>query len=151
MTCRVLLADDHVIVREGLKNILLQEGFEVAGEASDGKRAVELAKGIRPDIALIDFSMPVLNGIDAAREIHALLPQTKTILLTMYKEEQYVLEALRAGIKGDVLKTQAGGGLVPAVRALLPGGTRISPGGSSSVCTTATANRAARTGPCRSE
>ncbi len=119
MTCRVLLADDHVIVREGLKNILLQEGFEIAGEASDGKRAVELAKGIRPDIALIDFSMPVLNGIDAAREIHGLLLQTKTILLTMYKEEQYVLEALRAGIKGYVLKTQAGVDLVRAIRAIL--------------------------------
>jgi len=128
MTCRVLLADDHVIVREGLKNILLQEGFEIAGEASDGKRAVELAKGIRPDIALIDFSMPVLNGIDAAREIHGLLPQTKTILLTMYKEEQYVLEALRAGIKGYVLKTQAGVDLVRAIRAILQGETYLSPG-----------------------
>src|SRR5439155_23088547 len=116
MTCRVLLADDHVIVREGLKNILLQEGFEVAGEASDGKWAVELAKGIRPDIALIDFSIRVLNGIDAAREIHVLLPQTKTIILTLYKEEQYVLEALRAGTKGYVLNTQAGRDLVRPIR-----------------------------------
>ena len=71
MTYRVLLADDHAIVREGVKNLLLQEGFEVAGEASDGKKALELAKKLRPDVALIDFSMPILNGIDAARKIHA--------------------------------------------------------------------------------
>lgn len=147
MTCRVLLADDHVIVREGLKNILLQEGFEIAGEASDGKRAVELAKGIRPDIALIDFSMPVLNGIDAAREIHGLLPQTKTILLTMYKEEQYVLEALRAGIKGYVLKTQAGVDLVRAIRAILQGETYLSLGISEGVVKTALAKGAAAMDP----
>ena len=75
MTCRVLLADDHVIVREGLKNILLQEGFEVAGEASDGKRAVELAKGIRPDIALIDFSMPegTMNVLQLCRDVPSML------------------------------------------------------------------------------
>ncbi len=147
MTCRVLLADDHVIVREGLKNILLQEGFEIAGEASDGKRAVELAKGIRPDIALIDFSMPVLNGIDAAREIHGLLRQTKTILLTMYKEEQYVLEALRAGIKGYVLKTQAGVDLVRAIRAILQGETYLSPGISEGVVKAALAKGAAAMDP----
>ncbi len=133
MTCRVLLADDHVIVREGLKNILLQEGFEIAGEASDGKRAVELAKGIRPDIALIDFSMPVLNGIDAAR--------------TMYKEEQYVLEALRAGIKGYVLKTQAGVDLVRAIRAILQGETYLSPGISEGVVKAALAKGAAAMDP----
>jgi two-component system response regulator NreC len=147
MTCRVLLADDHVIVREGLKNILLQEGFEVAGEASDGKRAVELAKGVRPDIALIDFSMPVLNGIDAAREIHAVLPQTKTILLTMYKEDQYVLEALRAGIKGYVLKTQAGVDLVRAIRAVLHEETYLSPGISEGVVKAALAKGAAAIDP----
>ena len=130
-----------------MKNILLQEGFEVAGEASDGKRAVELAKGIRPDIALIDFSMPVLNGIDAAREIHGLLPQTKTILLTMYKEEQYVLEALRAGIKGYVLKTQAGVDLVRAIRAILQGETYLSPGISEGVVKAALAKGAAAMDP----
>jgi two-component system response regulator NreC len=133
MACRVLLADDHVIVREGLKNLLLQEGFEIAGEVSNGRDAVEFAKEFPPDVALIDFSMPVLNGIDAAREIQAGSPRTKTILLTMYKEEQYVLEALRAGIKGYVLKTQAAADLVNAIRSALQGETYLSPSISESV------------------
>jgi two-component system, NarL family, response regulator NreC len=133
MAYRVLLADDHAILREGLKSLLLQEGFDIAGEAANGKKAVELAKGLHPDIALIDFSMPLLNGIDAAREIHAVSPQTRTILLTMYKEEQYVLEALRAGIKGYVLKTQAGPDLIHAIRSALQGETYLSPAISESV------------------
>ena len=147
MIYRVLLADDHLIVRDGLKNLLLQEGFEVTGEASNGQKAVELAKGLRPDVALIDFSMPVLNGIDAARAIHTTSPQTKTILLTMYKEEQYVLEALRAGIKGYVLKTQAGAELVHAIRSTLQGETYLSPAISESVVKAALAKGAAAIDP----
>lgn len=128
MAHRVLLADDHVIVRDGLKSVLLREGFEIAAEVSDGREAVELTRAMRPDLAVLDVAMPLLNGIDAAREINGISPNTKTILLTMYKESQFVIEALRAGVKGYVLKTQAAGDLVNAIRAALAGETYLSPG-----------------------
>jgi DNA-binding NarL/FixJ family response regulator len=147
MTCRVLLAEDHIVVREGLKNVLLQEGFEIAAEASDGREAVNLARKLRPDVALIDVSMPLLNGIDAAREIIAACPQTKTILLTMYKEEQYVLEALRVGIKGYVLKTQAAVDLIQAIQATLQGETYLSPVISEGVVKAALAKHSAALDP----
>jgi DNA-binding NarL/FixJ family response regulator len=133
MAHRVLLADDHVVVRDGLKNLLLQAGFEVAAEASNGREAVDWAVKLCPDVALIDISMPLLNGIDAARQIFAASPRTKTILLTMHNDEQYALEALRAGVKGYVLKTQAAADLVHAVRSVLQGNVYLSPGISESV------------------
>ena len=130
---RVLLADDHALVREGLKNVLLQDGFEVAAEVANGRDAVELARKLRPDVAVLDFSMPLLNGIDAARSMHSISPRIRTILLTMYKEEQYVMEALRAGIKGYVLKTQAAADLLHAIHSVLEGETYLSPGISENV------------------
>jgi DNA-binding NarL/FixJ family response regulator len=130
---RVLLADDHALVREGLKNVLLQDGFEVAAEVANGRDAVELARKLRPDVAVLDFSMPLLNGIDAARSMQSISPRIRTILLTMYKEEQYVMEALRAGIKGYVLKTQAAADLLHAIHSVLEGGTYLSPGISENV------------------
>jgi two-component system, NarL family, response regulator NreC len=133
MAYRILLADDHAIVRDGLKSVLVREGFEIAAEASDGREAVELTRKLRPDAVVMDVSMPSLNGIDAAREIHGTCPQTKTILLTMHKQSQFILEALRAGVKGYVLKAQASGDLVHAIRAALQGGTYLSPGISDSV------------------
>ena len=133
MAHRVLLADDHVIVRDGLKSVLVREGFHIAGEASDGRKAVDLALKLRPDIVVMDVSMPSLNGIDAAREIHRVYPDSRTILLTMYKEAQFILEALHAGVKGYVLKTQAAADLVSAIRAALRGETYLSPGVSDSV------------------
>jgi DNA-binding NarL/FixJ family response regulator len=133
MAYRILLADDHAIVRDGLKSVLVREGFEIAAEASDGREAVELTRKLRPDAVVMDVSMPSLNGIDAAREIHGACPQTKTILLTMHKQSQFILEALRAGVKGYVLKAQASGDLVHAIRAALQGGTYLSPGISDSV------------------
>ena len=140
MAERVLLADDHVIVRDGLKNLLLDECFEIAAEVSNGREAVESARKLHPDVAVLDISMPLLNGIDAAREIRAASPRTKSILLTMHNEEQYALEALRAGIKGYVLKTQAGVELVQAIRSILRGGFYLSPGISESVVNAALAN-----------
>lgn len=142
MAHRILLADDHVVVREGLKNLLLQEGFEIVGEVSNGREAIDLAKKLHPDVVVLDVSMPVLNGIDAARAIHLASPRTRTTLLTMYKEEQYVLEALRAGVQGYVLKSQAAADLIHAIRSTLQGETYLSPGISESVVKTALAQSA---------
>ncbi len=133
MTQRILIADDHTIVRDGLKGVLLGQGFEIAAEASNGREAVDLSRKLRPHIAILDIAMPLLNGIDAAREIAGACPNTKTILLTMYKERQFILEALRAGIKGYVLKTQAAADLVNAIHAALAGETYLSPGVSDSI------------------
>ena len=133
MADRVLLADDHIIVRDGLKSVLVREGFEIAAEVADGRKAVELTRKLRPDVAVLDIAMPVLNGIDAAREIHSFYPQARIILLTMYKETQFILEALRVGVKGYVLKTQAAADLVTAIRSIMTGETYLSPGISDSV------------------
>lgn len=127
MSTRVLLADDHAIVRNGIKHILVQEGFTVVGEAANGRDAVRIAKEIHPDVAILDFSMPLLNGIDAAPQIRSVSPRTKVLLLTMYKDEPYVLRALRAGINGYVVKTQAAADLVEAIRSIVHGGLYLSP------------------------
>jgi DNA-binding NarL/FixJ family response regulator len=133
MAYRILLADDHAIVRDGLKSVLMSEGFEIAAEAADGREAVDLTRKLRPDAVVLDVSMPSLNGIDAAREIQSACPQIKTILLTMHKQSQFILEALRAGVKGYVLKAQASADLIHAIRAALHGDTYLSPGISDSV------------------
>jgi two-component system response regulator NreC len=115
MLC-VLIADDHHIVRQGLKALLEREQFHVSGDAADGQEAVRLARELRPDIAVLDFAMPLLNGLEAAREIHQVSPQTQTILLTMHADDHYVREALRAGVRGYVVKTQMVADLVQAIR-----------------------------------
>ena len=127
MSCRVLLADDHQIVRQGIKGLLEKAGHTVVGEASDGREALKLAQTLTPDIAVLDVSMPLLNGLDAAREIQRVSPATKTILLTMYTDKGYVLQALRAGAKGYVLKTQAAEDLIRAIREILRGEVYLSP------------------------
>jgi DNA-binding NarL/FixJ family response regulator len=124
----VLLADDHPMFRQGLKNLLQREGPKVVAEAEDGRSAVELARTTRPDVAILDLTMPLLNGIDAARAIMAACPMTRTILLTMHSEDQYILEALRAGVHGYVLKSQAAGDLIQAMRDVRRGLTYVSPG-----------------------
>jgi two-component system, NarL family, response regulator NreC len=127
VTIRVLLADDHELVRQGLKLLLEREGFSVVGEASDGQMAVNLATKFCPDIAVFDIGMPILNGLDAARGIHNVSPRAKTILLTRHDEEQYVTEALRAGVKGYVLKNQAATDLIHAIRQVYRGEIYLSP------------------------
>ena len=130
---RVLLADDHVVVREGLRIVLQQEGFEVVGEASDGRAAVRACEALQPDIAVLDIGMPLLNGIDAARDIRRACPATKVVLLTMYDQECYVLAGLRAGISGYVLKNAAASNLVYAIDAVSQGEVYMSPGVSRTV------------------
>jgi two-component system response regulator NreC len=126
MPIRVVLADNHALVRQGLKALLEREGFQVAGEASDGQEVLRLVASVRPEIAILDISMPILNGIDAARELQKSSP-TKTILLTRHDEDQYVTEALRAGVKGYVLKNQAATDLIHAIREVCRGGVYLSP------------------------
>lgn len=133
MPLRILLAEDHLMVRQGLRALLEREAFEVAGEAADGHQAVRLAQDLRPDVAILDLAMPLLNGLDAAREILKVSPSTKIILLTVHTEDQYVLEALRARVKGYVLKTQVAEDLLQAIREVLRGSTYLSPGISQAV------------------
>ena len=95
MSVQVLLADDHRIVRESLQPILEREGFQVVAEADDGREAVRLARELRPDVAVLDVGMPLLNGLDAAHAIQEACPRTRTILLTMHQEDAYVLQALQ--------------------------------------------------------
>jgi DNA-binding NarL/FixJ family response regulator len=118
---------------QGLRTVLEREGYEIVGEAVDGQEAIRLARQLNPDIAILDLSMPLLNGIDAAREIHKRAPNTQVIILTMYEEDAYVLEGLRAGIRGYVLKAQAAEDCVAAIREVLRGAVYLSPGISETV------------------
>jgi DNA-binding NarL/FixJ family response regulator len=128
MPIRIVLADDHVLVRQSLKSLLEREGFQVAGEASDGQESVRQVETLHPDIAVMDISMPILNGLDAAREISRTSPKTKTILLTQHDEGQYISEALEAGVKGYVLKSQVANDLLLAIRQVSRGQVYLSPG-----------------------
>jgi two-component system, NarL family, response regulator NreC len=121
MPLKILLADDHAVVREGLRVLLEREGFTFSAEASDGREAIQLCEKHKPDIAVLDLAMPLLNGIDAAREIIKANSKIKVILLTMHTEDHLVLESLRAGVTGYVLKTRASSELVQAIRAVSKG------------------------------
>jgi DNA-binding NarL/FixJ family response regulator len=127
MALRVLLADDHQIVRQNLRALLEREGLEVVGEAADGREAVRLAETLDPEMAILDLAMPYLNGLDAARGIQQTSPGTKAILLTMHIEEHQILAALQAGIRGYVVKAQAPEELVQAIREVSQGGIYLSP------------------------
>src|SRR5213593_1373014 len=133
MPNRILLADDHAIVRQGLRALLEREGYTVVAEAGDGQEALREARERCPDVAVLDFSMPLLNGLDAAREILKVCPRARAILLTMHTDDHYVLEAVRAGIKGYVVKTQASADLVRAIHEVLRGMMYLSPGISQAV------------------
>lgn len=126
MRARVLLADDHRIVRQGFRALLEREGVECVAEASDGLEAVRLAKLHRPDVAILDLSMPQLNGLDAGSEIVKACPATGVILLTFHTEEHQILAALRAGVRGYVVKTQAVQELVDALSEVTRGGIYLS-------------------------
>jgi two-component system, NarL family, response regulator NreC len=128
MKTQIVLADNHVVVRQGVKSLLEREGFQVAGEAADGQELLRIAKDLQPDVAVMDIGMPVMNGLMAVRELKRACPKTKAILLTRHDEDQYVVEALRAGIQGYILKNQAATDLVDALRQVCRGQVYLSPG-----------------------
>ena len=127
MPTQVLLADDHAMVRDGIKVLLEREGYQINAEAGNGLEAVQLALERHPDVAVLDISMPLLNGLDAAREILRKLPKTRAILLTVHNESIYVLEGLRIGVKAFVTKTHAAEDLVHAIREVVKGRIYLSP------------------------
>jgi DNA-binding NarL/FixJ family response regulator len=127
MSIRILLADDHVIVRQGVRVLLEQAGMVVVGEAADGPEALRLAHTHQPEVALLDIAMPHLNGLETARRLRETVPQTKTIMLTMHTEEPYVFAALQAGAVGYVVKTQAAADLVQAIHTVVQGAIYVSP------------------------
>jgi len=129
----VVLADDHAMFRQGIRTLLEDEGFEVVGEAENGQEAIRLTRQHSPQLVVMDFSMPVLNGLDAAKEIQRQSPQSMVVLLTMYDDEAYALEALKCGIRGYVLKHQAAVDLVNALREVLLGSIYLSPSISAAV------------------
>lgn len=133
MPIHVVLADDHVLVRQGIKSLLEREGMQVLAEASDGQEAVRQVEKLNPEVAIFDIGMPMLNGMDAARTVSRSCAKTKSILLTQHDEDQYVSEALNAGVKGYVLKSQVANDLVQAIRQVLRGDVYLSPGIASAV------------------
>ena len=125
---RVLVADDHTIIRSGLRLLLeRQPGFEVIGEAVDGRQTVELAESLRPDVVVLDIAMPNLNGIEAAKQLAAKLPKVSVIVLSMHADESYVLRALKAGARGYLLKDSAESDIINAIRAVSQGKAYFSP------------------------
>ena len=128
MLPRILIADDHSVFREGLKSLLATHGFSVVGEAANGRAALKLARTTEPDIAILDVAMPELNGLETARLMARDAPNTRCIVLTMHSEEAYVVEALRAGVKGFVLKSQAFEDVIAAIRTVGAGSVYLSPG-----------------------
>ncbi|MGD0776650.1 MAG: response regulator transcription factor [Candidatus Solibacter sp.] len=131
---RILLADDHAVVRQGFKMILgAQADMEVAGEAANGREAVELAAQLNPDIVVMDVAMPELNGIEATRRLLAANPHIRVIALSMHKDSAYVREILRAGARGYLLKDSGADDLVKAIRAVAGGESYLSPAVSNAV------------------
>jgi DNA-binding NarL/FixJ family response regulator len=129
-----VIAEDHTILRDGLKSLLSSSpDFEIVGEAADGRDAIRCVEELVPDLVLMDLSMPRLNGLDAIREVKKRNPETKIIALTVHKEEEYVLTALKAGADGYVLKDATHAELLIAVRNVLMGKPYLSPGVSEKV------------------
>jgi two-component system, NarL family, response regulator NreC len=125
---RILLADDHTVVRKGLRLLLeSQEGFEVIADACDGRETVALAEQHQPDVVVLDVAMPILNGIEAARQISAKFPNTAIVFLSMHSDEGYVLKALKSGARAYLLKDSAEYDLIAAIKAVSEGKAFFSP------------------------
>jgi DNA-binding NarL/FixJ family response regulator len=119
MSVRILIADDHGIVRKGLRALLqTKRGWEICAEVSNGRQAVEKARALKPDVAILDISMPQLNGVEALRQIRKVSPHTETLILSMHRSEKLVREAIDAGAHGYLAKDDADDNLIAAVEAL---------------------------------
>ncbi len=126
---KILLVEDHAVMRQGLKALLAEEAdIEVVGEASHGREAVQQVSAVRPDLILMDVSMPQLNGIEATRQIRGLQPEVKIVVLSMYANEEYVFQMLQAGASGYVLKQADSAEVLAAIRAAMAGDSFLSSG-----------------------
>src|SRR5271155_3276141 len=131
---RILLADDHAVVRQGFKMILGEQAdMEIVGEAGNGREALQLAESLKPDLVVMDVAMPELNGIEATRRMIDVAPHARVVALSMHKDSVYVREILRAGARGYLLKDSVAGDLVCAIRAVANGEGYISPAVSNAV------------------
>jgi DNA-binding NarL/FixJ family response regulator len=125
---RVVIADDHALLREGVRALLaLCEDIEVVGEAKDGREAIEACKRLEPDVVLMDIAMPGLGGLEAALEIRRDVQRTRVLVLTQYDDREYVSRFLKAGVSGYVLKKAAGSDLASAIRSVHRGGLVLDP------------------------
>ncbi len=128
MKIRILLADDHTILREGIRSLIEDEpDMEVVGEAEDGLSVVKLADTLRPDLILMDLAMPLLNGLEATRQIRKNNPHAKILILTMHENEEYIRQVLAAGAMGYILKDAAARELLGAIRSIHKGEVVLSP------------------------
>ncbi|MBN1863115.1 MAG: response regulator transcription factor [Dehalococcoidales bacterium] len=127
-TISILLAEDHVVVRQGTRQLLEREpDFKIVGEAGDGEEAVKLAKELKPDVIIMDVAMPKLSGVEATRQIKAVLPAVSVLVLTGYDYDEYIFSMLEAGAAGYLLKNVSGDELIGAVRAVYAGEPMIHP------------------------
>ena len=124
---RILLADDHDIVRRGLRQLLTRPGWEVCAEAKNGREAMVLAEQFKPDVAVLDVGMPDLNGLEAARQIHKRLPNTRIVILTLHFTDQLVRDIVESGARAYVMKSDADRDLVAAIEALSHGRSYFTP------------------------
>jgi DNA-binding NarL/FixJ family response regulator len=128
MTTRVLLVDDHAMLREGLHSLLeKQDDIEIVAEAEDGRKAIDLVRELMPDVVIMDITMPNLNGVDATRQIIQQFPIVKVIALSIHSNRRFVVDMLRAGVSGYILKECLFDELVQSIRAVTTGGTYLSP------------------------
>ncbi|HEX7096057.1 MAG TPA: response regulator transcription factor [Acidimicrobiales bacterium] len=127
MTIRLMLADDHRMLREGLGRSMREQGFEIVGEAGDGAEAVQMALRLRPDVILMDVTMPEMDGVEACRQIRKDLPNTQVVMLTMHADQEVLASAIRAGASGYLVKDCSTEEIAAAVRMAASGETALSP------------------------
>ncbi len=127
MSIRLMLADDHRMLREGLRRSMAEQGFDMVGEARDGAEAVELARVLQPDVILMDVTMPEMDGVEACRQIRAALPEIRVVMLTMHADQEVLAAAIRAGASGYLVKDCSTEEIAEAVRLTARGDTIISP------------------------
>ena len=127
MTIRVLLADDHRMLREGLRRSLTEEGFDIVGEAENGEQAVRMVEELQPDVVLMDVSMPEMDGVEATRLIGGSFTATQVIMLTMHADKEVLADAIRAGASGYLVKDCSTEEIADAIRMAMQGDTALSP------------------------